>query len=241
MSFFSPSREKTLSLAAALLLHAGLLFFLVSLHKGATPAPAQSTQPVKPIETVYFVEIVPPPALSIETETLHEVSSPVPHPAEQIDETPLAISPPLAKTGRLKAAAPATKPVARRSNPVRQDKQVSSQTAQAVLTSPSSRAQPSLKTSAQYAYAPVPPYPKKARKRKLQGTVLLWVLISPQGTVMNVGIESSSGHPSLDHAAITGIRGWRFIPARQRGIAVKERVFVPLKFELKGVTLLENT
>jgi len=60
-------------------------------------------------------------------------------------------------------------------------------------------------------------YPERARTSKIYGDILLVVTLLPDGSVENVEIVSSSGHPTLDQAAITTVRlAAPFAPFPQR-------------------------
>lgn len=56
--------------------------------------------------------------------------------------------------------------------------------------------------------------------------------ISPAGTVDEVTLEQSSGHPVLDRAALAGVRRWRFHPAAHGGVPVPCEVSIPVAFRL---------
>ncbi len=86
---------------------------------------------------------------------------------------------------------------------------------------------------ADYDRNPPPAYPSDAKKRGEQGTVILIVEISDQGGVESVGIETSSGFKSLDRAAQTAVRRWRFQPAKIAGIGIASSVKVPVRFQLE--------
>ena len=45
-------------------------------------------------------------------------------------------------------------------------------------------------------------YPEEARKRKLSGSLVLDVALSPDGSINNITVRQSSGHKVLDDAAI---------------------------------------
>ena len=62
-------------------------------------------------------------------------------------------------------------------------------------------------------YCPAPVYTDEARKTKLQGTVMLMVLVSADGRAMDMRISKGVG-AGLDERAIETVRGWRFVPAR---------------------------
>ena len=79
---------------------------------------------------------------------------------------------------------------------------------------------------------PGPEYPRSARRRGDEGTVVLRVLVSAAGLPDSVHLLSSSGFQSLDTAAAEAVRGWRFIPARRGDVAVPATVDVPIAFRL---------
>jgi protein TonB len=57
----------------------------------------------------------------------------------------------------------------------------------------------------------VPPvYPSLARSARIQGSVVVYALISKAGTIEN--LQVLSGHPMLAGAAIEAIRQWRYRP-----------------------------
>jgi protein TonB len=87
---------------------------------------------------------------------------------------------------------------------------------------------------AAYLNNPKPVYPFSARKRGIQGTVTLKVVVDTTGTVTAASITTSSGHDALDEAAIDAIRHWRFIPAKRAGHPIPAEVAVPLDFRLSG-------
>lgn len=85
-----------------------------------------------------------------------------------------------------------------------------------------------------YLVNPPPAYPFSSRKLGEEGTVLLAVEISPDGGVNSLSIRNSSGYSRLDEAALKAVRRWRFKPARIGGIAVSDKVEVPIRFALKN-------
>jgi protein TonB len=79
----------------------------------------------------------------------------------------------------------------------------------------------------------VPPkYPKKARKKGIQGTVLLHVMISKTGDVTTV--ELVSGDPLLASAAIDAVKQWKYKPFLLNGQAVEVDTQIQVNFTLSG-------
>lgn len=81
--------------------------------------------------------------------------------------------------------------------------------------------------------SPRPYYPMTARRRGLEGRVLLRVRVSPSGVPDVVELAESSGVASLDDAAAEAVRRWRFSPALRDGVAVAALVDIPVRFRLE--------
>ena len=78
-----------------------------------------------------------------------------------------------------------------------------------------------------------PVYPAAARQARAEGTTLLRVHISTDGSIDDVQVQRSAGHAALDRAAAEAVRKWRFEPARNGSVAVAVWVVVPVEFRLK--------
>nr|CRH05391.1 putative TonB family protein [Candidatus Magnetococcus massalia] len=85
-----------------------------------------------------------------------------------------------------------------------------------------------------YLRNPKPSYPMLARRRGLQGTVLLHVQVSDQGAPLDVTIKQGSGYGVLDRAALEAVVRWRFKPATRGGVAILSQVDVPIRFTLSS-------
>jgi protein TonB len=79
---------------------------------------------------------------------------------------------------------------------------------------------------------PHPPYPLIARKKGLQGKLILEVLVNEDGSVKNVRIGKSSGYKILDSVSKQTIENWIFIPAKKKGRNVEDQLQVPIRFVL---------
>ncbi|HYA31264.1 MAG TPA: energy transducer TonB, partial [Thermodesulfovibrionales bacterium] len=86
---------------------------------------------------------------------------------------------------------------------------------------------------AAYLNNPKPAYPALAKRMGMEGTVMLKVLVSREGTALKVEVAHSSGFATLDKAATDAVKNWRFIPARRAFQPVDEWVQVPVAFRLK--------
>jgi len=84
-----------------------------------------------------------------------------------------------------------------------------------------------------YRTNPLPEYPKIAKRRGYQGSVVLEVLVGQNGKVVDLRVAKTSDYPILDKAAIATVKDWSFEP----GMVGKERVVmwvrIPIRFELK--------
>lgn len=80
-------------------------------------------------------------------------------------------------------------------------------------------------------YAPDPEYSEEARKAKYQGTVVLWMVVAPDGRPRDVRIVRSVGM-GLDEKALAAVRTWRFDPARKDGRPVAVQINVEVSFRL---------
>lgn len=76
-----------------------------------------------------------------------------------------------------------------------------------------------------------PVYPRLAQRLGKEGTVLLRLAIDARGTLTAVEVVERGGH-GFDEAALAAVRGSRFRPARQGGVAVPCRALLPIQFKL---------
>jgi protein TonB len=76
-----------------------------------------------------------------------------------------------------------------------------------------------------------PEYPEMARLSQLQGTVIVKVLVGPDGNVMDAQVVKSV-NSALDRAAIDAARRTKWKPGKQRNIPVKAWMALPYNFTL---------
>lgn len=86
--------------------------------------------------------------------------------------------------------------------------------------------------NAAYLNNPAPSYPASAKRKGIQGKVLIKVAVKIDGTPEMVQISRSSGSEDLDEAAIDAVKQWKFIPARRSGELVQANVIVPVEFKI---------
>lgn len=80
---------------------------------------------------------------------------------------------------------------------------------------------------------PRPKYPSSARRRGLEGTVVLKVLVNTRGRVGECRVHKSSGHRILDERATKTVRKWTFQPGRKGARPSAMWVKIPIRFQLK--------
>ncbi len=75
-------------------------------------------------------------------------------------------------------------------------------------------------------------YPPIAIRLNMEGTVVLGFTVTPQGTVTDVKVVSSSGHDALDQAAVACAAQWQYKPAMQNGQPVAVSWKATVKYAL---------
>ena len=76
-----------------------------------------------------------------------------------------------------------------------------------------------------------PEYPEMARRAQIEGTVIVKVLVGPDGNVKQA-IVLQSVNPLLNNAAIDAAYRCKFVPGKQRNIPVKAWMALPFNFRL---------
>ncbi|MGR7920263.1 energy transducer TonB [Zobellella denitrificans] len=79
--------------------------------------------------------------------------------------------------------------------------------------------------------APIP-YPSQARRRGLEGTVVVEVWLDENGRQTKRLLARSSGVKVLDQTALTAIAKWHFSAYVENGRALAHRVQIPVRFKL---------
>ena len=218
---YSPRLSRA-SLAGVALTHAAvlaaLLFTTTAVPKPVTPprpltvsliVPEIETPQAKPAPTparVVVKPLTPPPVLA----------SRRPQPTTQaVDATP----------------EPAPQP-----EPVRElPQQPVPEVAAAPLAAPAPPLPPSPPRAADYLNNPKPPYPALSRRLGEEGTVRLSILVNADGSVAQLELVKSSGHPRLDQSAMNTVQSsWKFEPARQGDTPVAGWVTVPIQYILRS-------
>jgi periplasmic protein TonB len=77
-----------------------------------------------------------------------------------------------------------------------------------------------------------PKYPVKAVRERMEGKVVLKVLVGLEGEPEEISLEKSSGSEDLDRAAITAVKSWMFNAGLKRGYVTRSYLLVPIEFNL---------
>lgn len=88
--------------------------------------------------------------------------------------------------------------------------------------------------NAAYLSNPPPAYPLAARRRGIEGTVLVRAEVAASGECLRAELKKTSGAEMLDQAALEAVRKWRFVPAKRGSQAVVAWVEVPITFKLEN-------
>lgn len=80
-------------------------------------------------------------------------------------------------------------------------------------------------------YTPDAEYDQQARRDGIQGSVVLWMIVGPDGLPRNIKVARSLGH-GLDEKAIEAVKQWRFNPALKDGQPVAVQINVETTFRL---------
>jgi protein TonB len=86
-------------------------------------------------------------------------------------------------------------------------------------------------TNPQITYWAKPKYPEVARMAQVEGTVIVKVLVGPDGSVQQAQVIQSV-HPLVNKAALDAAYRCKFIPGKQRNIPVKAWMALPFNFRL---------
>jgi len=204
-----PDQVRIAALSVAIALNLAVL--LAALRPLPAPLSVPRAAPALPLHW-----IVPEPTPPVPPPAVPRPLPPKPHPVAAPRPLP---APPVAAPVRLsdegsQAAPPVTEPT------------LAPPGAAVVAPAP-------VETSLAYRAAPLR-YPPVAVRQRLEGTVLLRVLVDEQGRPVEVQVEQSSGHALLDRSAREQVlAGWRFEPAMAQGHAVRAWARVPVTFLLR--------
>jgi periplasmic protein TonB len=80
-------------------------------------------------------------------------------------------------------------------------------------------------------YSPSPNYSEDARKAKLQGTVILSLVVDVHGNPIDIRVVRSLGM-GLDENAVEAARTWKFTPGTRNVVPVPVRMLLVVQFRL---------
>jgi TonB family protein len=86
-------------------------------------------------------------------------------------------------------------------------------------------------TAPKPVYHPNAEYTDKARKKKIQGSVVVSIVVTDEGTVRDAQIASGL-EKDLDKQALKAVSTWKFEPATKDGKPVAVRIRVEVDFRL---------
>lgn len=219
------TRSKLAGPLASGAVHAGLIGLVVGFGMAEAP-PAPPPLSVELVVPAAAPAMERPPAPP-ETPPLADPQPPSEEPAPALTA---AIDPPAER-----AVLPRPKPVPRPALPVAPAETPPAETPPAPLqpTAAIRAAAHAGETRAVALAGNHPPaYPERARRRGIEGQVLLGVLVDSEGRAVEILVARSSGSELLDESARKAVAGWTFSPARVGGVAVSARVEVPVAFRL---------
>lgn len=205
---------------ASLGLHGAALAALVTTWD---PVPAMTEPPALAVEWVRLSRIAPEPPPSVPI-----AAPPTAAPAKIRSKPVVARHPAAIASSHMPAAETADVPPpvlsGQGSAPPGLDQESGSAASAPVATSPGYRLGDAL--------TPAPDYPWSARRRGVEGRVVVRLHVDAQGHPQAVELLESSGDSALDRAAVTTLRHWRLYPATAHGQPVDGQVVVPILFKL---------
>ncbi len=77
-----------------------------------------------------------------------------------------------------------------------------------------------------------PVYPQIAKAARVEGTVVVDAVISPNGRIERAHVVS--GSPMLAGAALEAVQAARYVPFRLNGVAVEVETTVTVNFKIGG-------
>ena len=77
-----------------------------------------------------------------------------------------------------------------------------------------------------------PKYPPQAVRQRMEGKVVLKVLVGLDGKPEEITVEKTSGYRVLDQAAIAAVKTWVFNAGQKNGAASRGYALVPIEFKM---------
>jgi protein TonB len=79
-----------------------------------------------------------------------------------------------------------------------------------------------------------PDYPPYARSHREEGKVVVRVELDEEGKISTAVVDTTSGSPGLDSAALSAVKSWKCNPALRNGVATRAVALQPFLFKLQG-------
>ena len=86
-------------------------------------------------------------------------------------------------------------------------------------------------TAPKPVYTPSPEYSEKARKKKINGIVIVAMIVTAEGQVRDLKVIKSVDE-GLDRQALAAVRAWKFEPATKDGKPVAVHLRTEVNFRL---------
>lgn len=194
----------------------------------AAPSPPVAASPAAPVEEIPATPPPAPPELAAIEPAAEAPAAPAhlaaPLPPPQRHLHAAAKAPRAAASAERAPPSPAQPPSAQPTQSVEAGAQPPQQSASLPLIPP--------RAVSGAAGNGKPVYPAEAKRRGIQGKVVLRVEVSREGMPTKVLVLTSSGHRDLDDAAVTSVQKWHFVPASRGGEAVDATAEIPIQFRL---------
>jgi len=217
------NKARLFAAAATVALHAALFMALVTgLESGPQP---DTPEPL----TIQLLAPEPAPTAPPQPPSPPQLQPEKPAPRAERRARPAPAAPKPAPETRPVPAGPAPDVDAR-------PPPAAAQPAPAATPSPAPATAPARTSASEASYASTnrkPPYPRISLSNGDEGTVVLRVLVTAEGTAGAVQVRTSSGFPLLDESARKTVMTWRFKPATVDGKPVAEWYEVPIPFKLQ--------
>jgi len=88
--------------------------------------------------------------------------------------------------------------------------------------------------NAAYLNNPPPTYPLAARRRNIEGKVLVRAQVQADGSCSHAELKTPSASELLNQAALEAVKKWRFVPATLGGQTLAAWVEIPITFKLNN-------
>ncbi|WP_435632492.1 energy transducer TonB [Carnimonas bestiolae] len=229
-------------IVVSLLVHVAIIWFLLKGPKDTQAEIMPQAAPPPPPPSVE-VDLTPPPPPEPEAETPPVDENSVKTPPKKVEPKPTPKpepkpkpkpkpkpEPPKPAPKPTPAPKPAPKPSPEPSKPSASS---SSATTKSNANSNANSNKVTPATSGMQSLGnPPPQYPPLALRRRIEGTVGLKILVTPQGRAGQVQVTKSSGSSLLDDAAVNTVKGWKFKPARRGDTPISGWALQSIAFHL---------